>query len=143
MITYIYNNGDKIYDITKKKSGIIKSLINNNEKKHDKKYQIYYYISYDDGTFNTNVNVNNLIKVYFFGEYESNHNILPPVYSNYIYGQRFYNKSNQKYGTIKYLRDDCFEKYSRKINPLHYYYYVNYDDGTFNTYENGSNLIII
>ena len=152
----VYNVGDKIYDILKKKSGIIINLKNKNcEKKYDKTNSTpYFHIVYDDETIDTSVNANYIImnKLIYSEQpkytnwkfFESvNQSILLPSYSNYKLGQRFINKLNQKYGTIKYLRNDSYEKYKRENNSLHYYYYVEYDDGTFNTYENGANLTII
>lgn len=49
---------------------------------------------------------------------------------------RFINTLNNKKGTICYLRDDSYEKSLRKINSNHFCYSVDYDDGTFETYEN-------
>lgn len=42
--------------------------------------------------------------------------------------------SSNKIGTVKALRNDSFEKMSRNTNPNHYYYHVDFDDGTFETY---------
>lgn len=39
-----------------------------------------------------------------------------------------------KYGTVRYLRDDTREKANRAHNPTHYYYHVDFDDNTFETY---------
>ena len=39
-----------------------------------------------------------------------------------------------KYGTVRYLRDDTHEKESRAHDPTHYYYHVDFDDDTFETY---------
>jgi len=54
---------------------------------------------------------------------------------------RFYNKFNNKIGTVKYLRDDTREKYMRNINFSHYYYHVHYDDGSFETYLYQNDMI--
>jgi len=41
-----------------------------------------------------------------------------------------------KYGTVRYLRDDTYEKVKRAQDPTHYYYHVDFDDNTFETYLN-------
>lgn len=50
-------------------------------------------------------------------------------------GDRFVNEYTKKIGTVKSLRDDQYEKIQRLSNIDHYYYSVNYDDGSFETYE--------
>lgn len=40
-------------------------------------------------------------------------------------------------GEIIYLRDDSYERKMRLTNPLHYYYYVQFEDGTTDTYVAG------
>jgi hypothetical protein len=37
-------------------------------------------------------------------------------------------------GTIRYLRDDSYEKEMRKKDSFHYYYYIDFDNGKFDTY---------
>lgn len=59
---------------------------------------------------------------------------------NFNCGQRFYSIFNNKYGTIKYLRDDSHEKQMRQSDPTHYYYHVDFDDGSFETYIHGMHL---
>lgn len=51
-------------------------------------------------------------------------------------GSRFLytNHIGSKYGTVKYLRDDTYEKKKREADPKHYYYHVDFDDGSFETY---------
>ena len=39
-----------------------------------------------------------------------------------------------KLGTVKYLRDDDYEKSKRRTDSTHYYYSVDFDDGSFETY---------
>ena len=41
---------------------------------------------------------------------------------------------SNKIGTVRNLRNDSLEKMSRTTNPNHYYYHVDFDDGTFETY---------
>lgn len=41
-------------------------------------------------------------------------------------------------GTIKSLREDSYERTCREKDEKHgYYYHVEYEDGTFNTYVSG------
>ena len=51
-------------------------------------------------------------------------------------GSRFLYKSavGSKYGTVRYLRDDTYEKNMRATDCNHYYYHVDFDDGSFETY---------
>ena len=39
-----------------------------------------------------------------------------------------------KRGTVERLRDDAYERGRRCANPGHYFYSINFDDGTFDTY---------
>ena len=48
-------------------------------------------------------------------------------------GDKFTN-SNGQIGTVKYLRNDSHEKMMRKRDSNHYYYHVEYDDDSFDTY---------
>lgn len=103
----------------------------------------YYHIDYDDGSFDTYVSVNSLIECDKQKNYPNIQTQIQAklhVYSNYSQGQRFVNTHTKKTGTIKYLRDDEYEKNQRKSNPAHYYYHVDYDDGSFETYEYGKYL---
>ena len=52
----------------------------------------------------------------------------------YNKGDRVFDKLKNMYCTINYLRDDSYEKEMRHKNPNHYYYYVIYDNGDFETY---------
>nr|QFG74472.1 MAG: hypothetical protein [Megaviridae environmental sample] len=54
-------------------------------------------------------------------------------------GEKIINIYNKKTGTIDYLRNDSWEK--KNNHPYNRFYYsVSYDDGTFETYENITNL---
>ncbi len=147
-----YNPGEKIWDIWRKKSGIIRYLRNDEHEKncrHHNPSHHYYFVDYDDGTFDTYVSGNDFKKFNDMPHIE--YNSVKPSYDltkkseNLLYnpGQKFINKFNQKTGTIRYLRNDEHEKNFRLTNPTHYYYHVDYDDGSFETYESASNLIII
>lgn len=100
----------------------------------------YYHINYDDGTFDTYVSEEYLTK---------NHNPQSNSYSNYEFnpqfepGQRFINTITNKIGIIIYLRNDERERNMRLSNLTHNYYNVDYDDGSFETYEYGHNLKLI
>lgn len=56
-------------------------------------------------------------------------------------GDKILNIYTNKKGIIRRLRDDEYEKLQRKNDPTHYYYYVDYDDGSFETYEGHQNMI--
>lgn len=56
-------------------------------------------------------------------------------------GDRFVNKYNGKVGNIRRLRDDQYEQTQRLTNPDHYYYSVDYDDGSFETYESQQSMV--
>ena len=58
----------------------------------------------------------------------------PVNYPRFIKGDKVINVDLNKTGTINNLRDDSYEKASRVKDPTHYYYDVDYDDGSFNTY---------
>jgi hypothetical protein len=140
---YIYDEGDHIYNIYIKKQGIIKSLRNNSYEKSKREKDpthYYYHIDYDDGSFNTYVNINDFIQINNIKINDLDNNI---TYSNYLPGHRFICKSNNKNGTIRYLRNDSYEISSRKSNSNHYYYSVDFDDGTFETYIHGINLLLV
>ena len=55
---------------------------------------------------------------------------------------KIYDIWKKKHGTVKYLRNDTYEKNCRKNNQHTYYYFIDYDDGTFDTYVNGNDLKI-
>lgn len=57
-------------------------------------------------------------------------------YQVYFDGDKFRNIMNDKIGTVKRLRDDRCEKSIRQCKPSHYCYSVDYEDGSFETYEN-------
>jgi len=48
-------------------------------------------------------------------------------------GQKIKNTRSNKIGIIRRLRDDTYEQ--KHNHPGIYYYCVDYDDGTFETYE--------
>ena len=48
----------------------------------------------------------------------------------------------RKRGTIERLRDDAYEQGRRAANPLHFFYSVAFDDGTFDTYIAQSDLAV-
>jgi len=56
--------------------------------------------------------------------------------TKYLYsiGEIVLNTMINKQGTIKYLRNDTYEREQRKKDPTHYYYYIDYLDGSFDTY---------
>ena len=53
------------------------------------------------------------------------------------------NKYNQKKGIIISLRDDEYEKNMRITDPAHYYFIIQYNDGSFESYESIDNIEII
>ncbi len=145
---YIYLKGDKIYDIHKNKCGTIKHLRDDSHEKSMREYNqthYYYFIDYEDGTFDSYVNVNDFMPYMeqnYVGKQINNDNIglTNFNYKNFKHGQRFYSKKNNKFGTIKYLRDDYREKQMRQTDLTHYYYHVDFDDGSFETYIHGMYL---
>lgn len=135
-LVQMFYQGDKVFNIVKKKSGKIINLRNDSREKKMRELNpshYYYHIDYDDESFDTYVFGGNLIKC-------PKTKIELPVYYDYKPGQRFVNTRTNKNGTIKYLRDDEYEKNKRISNPTHYYYHVYYDDGSFETYEYGKYL---
>lgn len=138
-MVYIYNIGDKVYDTMAEKSAIVVNLRNDfHERLMREKDPTYYYyhLTYDDETFDTYVSGEYLIKnhnYYKQTQTQSNHQ------SNHQFesGQRFINTRTNQTGTIKYLRNDERERNIRLLNNNHYYYHVDYDDGSFETYEYG------
>jgi len=143
----IYNSGDKVYDIWRKKSGTVKYLRNDEREKNCRKTNpthLYYFIEYDDGSFDTYISGNDLTLFETSTNSEQDYNLAKQM-DNIIFnpGLRFMNTLNKKTGTIRYLRNDEYEKKYHQFNPTHYYYHVDYDDGSFETYENGKNLIPI
>lgn len=138
--------GDKIFNIWRKKSGKIVNLRNDTREREMREQDpshYYYHIDYDDGSFDTYVSVNSLIecdKQKNYKNIQTQTQSELSTYNNYKRGQRFINTCTNKAGTIRYLRDDEYEKNQRKSNPTHYYYNVDYDDGSFETYEYGKYL---
>ena len=56
------------------------------------------------------------------------------TYPKFDKGDKFIHIYNKKTGTIRSLRDGSYEKKERAKDPSHYYYHVDFDDGTFETY---------
>lgn len=149
-IKYIYSQYEKIYDIYRKKSGVIKYLRDDSREKlmrESNPNHYYYFIEYDDGSFDTYVSVNDFVpyKEHNYNREKINNDniessIIEYDYNNFTAGQRFNCKSNNKCGTVRYLRDDSHEKQMRKSDPNHYYYHVDFDDGSFETYIHGKYL---
>lgn len=52
----------------------------------------------------------------------------------YYPGDKIFDICRKKKGIIRRLRDDTYEKSQIESDPTHYYYYIDYDDGTFDTY---------
>lgn len=136
--------GDKVYNILINKFGTVVNLRNDSREKKMREQDpshYYYHIDYEDGSFDTYVSVNSLIE---YDKQKNYPNIQTQsefqVYYNYERGQRFVNTETNKTGTIRYLRNDEYEKNQRKSEPTHYYYHVDYDDGSFETYEYGGYL---
>ena len=57
------------------------------------------------------------------------------TYQKFFECSKFINIFTNKKGIVKRLRNDDCEKQYRKNDPTHYYYSVDYDDGTFQSYE--------
>ncbi len=58
-------------------------------------------------------------------------------------GSRFKDLRSGKEGTVQSLRDNELEQYYRLSDPTHYYYLINYDDGSFETYLGQHNMILL
>ncbi|VVU94741.1 hypothetical protein CPAV1605_466 [seawater metagenome] len=56
-------------------------------------------------------------------------------YPKFDSGDRFVNTLNGKKGTVRRLRNDSHEQSKRRTDPTHHYFHVDYDDGTFETYQ--------
>lgn len=55
-------------------------------------------------------------------------------------GEEVYDIMVKKSAVIVNLRNDSHERLMRSKDPTHYYYHINYDDGTFDTYVSGEHL---
>lgn len=146
----VYSQGDKIYDIYKKKYGTIKYLRNDLYEKKMREIDnshYNYFVDYDDGTFDTYVCVKNLIHsrdALLNSKLNTNYDLIKENNLKILRsGQRFKNSWNKKIGIIKYLRDDESERAIRLTDPSHQYYHVDYDDGSFETYESRDNMVLI
>lgn len=65
--------------------------------------------------------------------------------SNYItvfnIGDRIYSEDYKKLGKIVSLRDDSYERRERLKDPKRqYYYHIQFDDGSFDTYIPGYSI---
>lgn len=56
-------------------------------------------------------------------------------------GDKFVCKYSGKTGTVRNLRNDQYEKTQRLTNSYHYYYHVDFDDGSFETYQSQQSMI--
>ncbi len=151
----IFNSGDKVYNTMVGKSGIVVNLRNDSHERlmrNQDPTHYYYHLNYNDGTFDTYVSGEHLTKNENLYEktqsnlksiHESIHESIPESNPQFKPGQRFINTRTNKTGTIRYLRNDERERNMRLSNPTHYYYNVDYDDGSFETYEYGQNLKLI
>ena len=64
------------------------------------------------------------------------------AYQMFNSGDKVKNIFNSKTGVVESLRNDKHEQQQRRSNPNHYYYTINYDDGSFDTYVSQSSLQI-
>ena len=55
-------------------------------------------------------------------------------------GDRFLNLHTGKTGQVVRMRNDEREQMMRTNNPRHYYYSVEYDDGSYESYESGESM---
>ncbi len=158
---YFFSDGESVFDTCRKLKGTIKYLRNDSHEQYKRKYDpthFYYHIDYEDGSFDTYVSGMNLVPFYSLvvnsgsssysnsnSNSDSSTNTDSTKKNNFdpeklISGQRFFSKMYNKYGTIIRLRNDYYEQTQRLSDPTHYYYHVNWDDGTFETYIHGKYL---
>ena len=62
-------------------------------------------------------------------------------YQRFNIGDRVRLLMTNQTGTINRLRDDTYEQNSRKTDPTHYYYSIDYDDNTWDTYVSQHKLV--
>ena len=55
-------------------------------------------------------------------------------------GERVFDTLKKQEGTINYLRNDSYEKELRKKDSTHFRYFIDYDDGSFDTYVSANFL---
>ena len=142
----MFRSGDKVFDTSINKYGIVVYLCDDSRETKIREYIPYhycYYINYDDGTFDSYVFENYLIKSNReIDDVESLSDTLVQlsIYSNYCQKQKVINIRTNQIGTIKHLRNCEYELNQRKNDKLRYYYRVEYDDDGFETFEHGSYL---
>lgn len=57
-------------------------------------------------------------------------------------GDRIFCEGLKKYGKVVSVRDDKYEKKEREKNPNHpFYYHIQFDDNSFDTYIAGHYLV--
>ena len=141
----MFATGDKVYDMHKKAWGTIKYLRNDEYERVQRSQNsshYYYYVEYDDGGFNTYVAKQDLVKILTsIGEIQQE--IQQEIQYGIQCGTRIKCIWTGKIGTIVSLRNGERERRMRELNSSHYYYYIDYDDGTFDTYVSGKDLIIV
>lgn len=65
-----------------------------------------------------------------------------PRISPFKNGDRVFCQGFKKYGKIVAIRDDKYERTEREKNPNHpFYYHVQFDDNSFDTYIAGHYLV--
>ena len=160
----MFSKGSYIYNKFIEKKGIVKYLRDDMYEKEQRKSNpnhFYYYIDYEDGSFDTYVNGANLnldSNSNLNSNLNSNSNLstnakytnswdIPYENNNYaqghlLIGRRFVCKYSDKSGSVRSVRDDEYEKEKRKSDPTHWYYYVDFDDGTYETYMSGKSILL-
>jgi hypothetical protein len=117
----MFCQGDKVYNICINKFGSVVNLRNDSREKKMRELDpshYYYHLDYEDGSFDTYVNVNSLIecdKQKNYPNIQTQIQSKSHVYSNYNSGQRFINTCTKQTGTIRYLRDDEYGEYLKPI----------------------------
>jgi hypothetical protein len=159
----MFKEGTQIYNICIKKKGVVKYLRDDERERNIRQKNpdhFYYFVSYEDGTFDTYVYGNDLVpinKIISSNSHGPNTNTNTNTNLNenikttnkkfaqgiLSKGTKFICKYSNKSGKIIKLRDDEYEKQQRKSYPSDYYYHVDFDDGTFETYMYGKDMILI
>ena len=133
-----FRGGDRFEDKRTGKLGTVSYLRNDsieNENRRRDPSHYYYHVDFDDKTFETYMYQNNMVK--------TDKQLQKPsiVLQKFFEGDRFQHKHTKKFGTVRRLRDDAYEKERRKSDPSHYYYHVDFDDTTFETYLYQDNMV--